>query len=227
MNPVKSFKNLTSFEKKLWGVSSVLILISYLASGTQSALSLVTSLIGCICLILLAKGDVLGELLSIIFCTLYAIVSFQYRYWGEMITYLCMTGPVSVIALITWLKNPYSEMEVKVREAKARDFAIIACLGVAVTVVFYFILARFNTPNLFWSTLSIFTSFMASSLSVIRSRYYAVWYALNDIVLIILWVLASIEDIRYLPMIMCFIVFFANDIYGFVQWSRMQKRQAE
>ena len=58
-----------------------------------------------------------------------------------------------------------------------------------------------------------------------RSPYYAIAYAGNDIVLIVLWVLASIQDISYLPMVLCFVMFFANDIYGFINWKRMRKRQ--
>ena len=227
MNPVKSFKNLTVFERRLLGISIVLIIISYLASGTQSGLSLIASLTGALCLIFLAKGDVFGELLAIIFSILYALVSYQYRYWGEMITYLGMSLPIAVVSLITWLKNQYAECEVKVRQAKKRDFVILSAATVVVTFIFFYILRYFDTPNLFWSTVSIYTSFMAASLAVIRSKFYAVWYSLNDIVLIILWVLASMENIKFLPMIMCFIVFLANDIYGFVQWSKMQKRQEE
>ena len=53
----------------------------------------------------------------------------------------------------------------------------------------------------------------------------AVAYAANDIVLIVLWSLASVEEIRYLSVVVCFATFFANDIYGFVSWRRMEKRQ--
>lgn len=45
------------------------------------------------------------------------------------------------------------------------------------------------------------------------------------IVLIILWILAAISDIVYLPMILCFGIFLMNDLYGFVNWNRMERRQ--
>ena len=47
----------------------------------------------------------------------------------------------------------------------------------------------------------------------------------NDIVLIILWILAAISDISYLSVAICFVMFLINDTYGFINWSRMQKRQ--
>ena len=98
-------------------------------------------------------------------------------------------------------------------------------LALLVTVLFYFILKVLNTANLFFSTLSITTSFVASYLTFLRSPYYALGYSANDVVLIILWILASVEDISYLPMVACFIMFLFNDLYGFYNWRRMQKRQ--
>ena len=91
--------------------------------------------------------------------------------------------------------------------------------------IFYFILEYFNTPNLIFGTLSVFTSFMAASLTMLRSEYYGLWYGMNDIVLIVLWTLASVKDISYLPMVACFSIFLINDAYGFINWQRIKKRQ--
>ena len=98
-------------------------------------------------------------------------------------------------------------------------------LTAAVTVLFYFILKYFNTSNLLISTLSITTSFIASYLTMRRSRFYALAYSLNDIVLIILWVLASIDNIEYISMVTCFIAFLINDIYGFINWTKLLNKQ--
>ncbi|HDZ5408698.1 TPA: hypothetical protein RTK69_001553 [Clostridioides difficile] len=46
-------------------------------------------------------------------------------------------------------------------------------------------------------------------------------------VMVILWILASLYDIRYVSVVVCFIAFFANDIYGFVSWRKMKTRQQE
>ena len=36
-----------------------------------------------------------------------------------------------------------------------------------------------------------------------------------------------LEDISYLSVVVCFIAFLANDIYGFISWRKIEKRQAE
>ena len=62
---------------------------------------------------------------------------------------------------------------------------------------------------------------------MLRSSYYALGYAANDLVLVVLWVLASLEDPGYIPVAVNFSIFFFNDLYGFVSWRRRELRQAE
>lgn len=163
----------------------------------------------------------------IIFSILYGIISFTFAYYGEMITYLGMTAPMSAFALFSWLKNPYKEnkSQVKVNRLKLKEILFIIPLTAVVTVVSYFILAFFHTNNLMLSTLSVATSFIAVYLTARRSALYAIGYAANDIVLIVMWIKAALFDKSYLSVVICFLVFLANDIYGFVNWSRMKKNQ--
>lgn len=95
------------------------------------------------------------------------------------------------------------------------------------TVLFYFILAHFHTANLLPSTLSVTTSFLAVYLTFRRSPYFALGYAANDMILIVLWTLAALEDLSYVSVAVCFAVFLVNDLYGFLSWRKMEKRQAE
>ncbi len=217
----------TKAEKILWCSSVALIILSFFIFDGGDILTLFASLIGVTSLIFGAKGNPLGQLLIIVFSILYGIISFSSSYYGEMITYLGMTAPMAVFALISWLKNPYNgnKSEVEIRRLKKKEVPVIVLLTTAVTVIFYFILKAFGTSNLFPSTVSVTTSFAAVYLSLKRSAFFAVTYAANDIVLIVLWILASIKDVSYFSMVICFVVFLVNDIYGFINWLKMRKRQ--
>jgi nicotinamide mononucleotide transporter PnuC len=133
-----------------------------------------------------------------------------------------------VYALISWLRNPYegNKAEVKVNRIGKNEVLTMIGLSIVVTIVFFFVLKRFGTANLIVSTLSVTTSFIAVYLTARRSPFYAIAYAANDIVLIILWLLASIGNPEYITTVACFIVFLINDIYGFISWRRMEKRQS-
>lgn len=220
-----SIKELKLYEIILWAVSVVSITVSFLLSGTVDALTLISSLIGVTALIFVAKGNVIGQILTVVFGIFYAIVSIEYHYWSEVITYLGMTAPIAFAAVITWIRHPYKRGEVEVRPMRRKDWIILILSAVPITMGFYFILRALNTPNIVFSTISIATSFLASSLVMLRSQYYGIFYGLNDIVLIVLWVLASIESIRYLPMVLCFVIFLINDLYGFYNWRKIKNRQ--
>ena len=225
-NPFAVFGDLTVFERILWISSLALVLVSSLMSPSPSILSLIASLIGATALIFVAKGYVLGQILTVVFAVFYGIISFHFRYYGEVITYLCMTSPIAVLAVIEWLRHPYQESaEVEVRRMQKGQVAIMLVLTAAVTFVFYFLLKALGNASLVVSTVSVTTSFLASYLTFMRSPWYALAYAANDLVLICLWVTASFSDPSYISMIVCFVAFLANDLYGFYNWRKMMKRQ--
>ena len=224
-------KKLTAYfstgELALWGASSALILVSFLIFDRVNFMTLAASLIGTTSLIFNAKGNPIGQALMVVFSLMYGLISYTFSYFGEMITYLGMTGPMALFALISWLRNPYNgnHAEVAVNRLGKWEYSGMYLATAVVTLGFYFILAHFNTANILPSTLSVATSFVAVYLTFRRSPYFALAYAANDVVLIVLWILAAREDISYLSVIICFVMFLVNDLYGFVSWKRMEKRQ--
>ncbi|MBR5140712.1 MAG: nicotinamide mononucleotide transporter [Clostridia bacterium] len=223
INPLKLF---TKFELALWISSLLVVTLSFVLPSEKDWMSLCASLIGVTALIYNAKGNVVGQMLFIAFSLLYGIISLIFGYWGEAITYLCMSLPAATFSTVSWIKHPYgSSGEVRASKMTLKITVYMLILTLPVTTAFYFALSALSTPNLFWSTFSIITSFIASFLAFMRSPYFALVYTLNDIVLIVLWGLACFESIAYLPMVACFFTFLFNDAYGFLSWKRMQKRQ--
>ena len=220
-------KYFSPFEWILWLSSLFLIMLFFCIFDRESYLTLISSYIGVTSLIFAAKGNPIGPALMIIFSILYGIISFSFSYYGEMITYLGMTAPMSLFALISWLRNPYkgNRSEVKVNRIKRMEVMLMLALSAVVSAVFYFVLKHFGTANILPSTFSVTTSFIAVYLTFRRSPYFALAYAANDIVLIVLWVLASISDIRYISVVVCFAAFLVNDIYGYISWQKRKIRQ--
>lgn len=222
-------KSFTKFELGLWAVSVSVVTASFIIGGNFRVLTLIASLIGVTALIFVAKGDVTGQVLTVVFSVLYSVIPFEFTYYGEMITYMFMTAPIAAMSVYTWIRHPEEKgkREVSIARLSLKKTIMLCITAVIVTVIFYFILRYFNNANLFFSTISITTSFLASALMLFRSSAYALAYGANDIILIILWVMASLEDTAYLPMVMCFAMFLVNDIYGFYSWQKRKKLQEE
>ena len=218
----------TPQERLLWGISAGAILLSFFLLDGRQYLTLAASLIGVTSIIVNAKGNPLGQLLMVIFSLFYGYISYACAYYGEMVTYLGMTGPMAALALISWLRHPFhgNRAQVQVNHISRREHGLLALLTAGVTLGFYFILRALGTANLLPSTVSVATSFWAVYLTFRRSPLFSLGYAANDLVLIVLWVLASLEDVSYLLVVVCFAAFLANDLYGFISWRRMEKAQA-
>ena len=205
----------------------MVVTVSNLIPGDLDVLTLAAALIGVTSLIFAAKGNVWAQILMIAFSILYGIISWRFRYWGEMITYLGMTLPMAIWSTITWAKNPSKENgnEVAIQKLTRKMIVLLALFCVVVTLGFYALLQALHTPNLVFSTISITTSFLAASLTMLRSSYYALGYAANDVVLIVLWVLASMENPGYVPVVVNFCIFLFSDLYGFISWKKRERNQ--
>lgn len=228
---MKIIKKITTYFSKveilLWSISTILIISSFILFNSGNYLGLIVSLIGVTALIFNARGNPIGQFLMIIFSIIYGIISYNFKYYGEMLTYVGMSMPMAIFSLISWLKHPYNgnSLEVKVNKISKKEFIFMFLIAIIVTGIFYFILDFFKTPNIIPSTISVTTSFIAVYLTFRRSPYYAIGYAANDIVLIILWSLATIENVKYLSLVVCFSTFLANDLYGFYSWRKMSIKQ--
>lgn len=225
----KFIKSIKPIEWAIWSVSAAAIIVCFFVFRNTQYHYLIGALIGVTSLIFVSKGNPAGQVLTVVFSVFYGVISYSCRYYGEMITYLAMTAPMAVVALVSWLRNPYKgdKSEVEVNSLSVREWCLFSALSVAVTVAFYFILRALDTANLIVSTVSVFSSFAASYLTARRSRFYAVGYAANDVVLIVMWIMQTVSDLSYLPMIVCFAAFLVLDVYGFVNWSRMLRRQKD
>lgn len=144
-----------------------------------------------------------------------------------MITYLGMTGGIAILSLISWLKHPTSKNDktVVVNKLKIREYLFLIGLSVIVTTAFYYLLNALGTNNIVISTISVLTSFIASYLTLRRSKYYAAAYLANDIVLITMWSMASLENKAYISVAICFAIFFVNDLYGLISWWKRERKQ--
>ncbi len=226
MKAPKLFCDFSRLEWLLWLGGMGGILFSFWLSPAKDLLSTAGSLIGVTALIFLAKGRVAGHVLGFIFSLFYAAVSFFHSYYGEMITYLGMGAPIALMSALEWAKNPYQNTAtVKIRPVTKKQVALIFLLCLPVTGILGVLLDLLGTENLVVSTISVITSFFADALCLLRSPYYALAYAVNDVVLIVLWGVELARDSSCLPTLICFVIFLINDLYGFYNWKRMMKQQ--
>lgn len=220
----------TKTEWALWLCGVAAVTAGFAFGQERSILSYLSSLAGITCIIINAKGNVIGQAVSIVFAVLYAAYAYTQRYYGEMLIYLLLMLPIHIISIVTWLKNKYKGRahEVRINTIRPAEYALTFIGAACVTVVFYFILRALGTDNLIISTISLTTSVTAAYLMLRRCEYFSVCFVFNDVVLITLWSLKlTTTGISVLPSVIAFVMFLLNDAYCFISWHRIRRRQRE
>lgn len=222
-------KYFTPVEWILWLSGLAVITVAFAVTSERSVLSYLSSIAGVTCVIFNAKGNVLGQVVSIVFGVLYGIYAYTQHYYGEMLIYFCLMIPIHIISIITWLRNKFNGRahEVKINTLHRTEFIMTAVGAAVVTVAFYFLLEALNTDNLYVSTISLTASITAAYLMLRRCEYFSICFILNDVILIVLWSMKfSTVGPEVLPSVMAFILFLLNDSYCYISWRRIKKRQA-
>lgn len=190
-------------------------------------LTTICSIVGITTALLLAKGKNIGQIFGILIVALYSVVSFKNGYYGEVIIYLCIMLPMYIVGIISWVKHQNKETNtVEVNKIKLKEWVIVFIVSVIAFIGIYYLLKLFNTNELFISSLSVIDSLFAIYLGVRRSKYSFYFYVVNDLVLILLWGIPCISgNVILIPMLINPIINLVNDIYGIINWKRLEKLQ--
>ena len=218
-------KDWTKFEKILLFCSITTILIAgFLCNSTS--LTILCALIGASCSIEQAKGKIASQFLGLTEAVLYSILSFQNRYYGEVIIYVFIMAPLFISGIISWLHNINKETNTVIKnELGKKEWFLLSIIAIILFVGLYFLLKCFNTEQLLVSTLSMVTSLFATYLVARRSKYGFIFYILNDIILFILWGLPVIGgQITLIPMLFEPLILFINDVYGWINWNKDENK---
>jgi len=213
----------------LLSVSVVAIICCFIFSSDKDYLSLASSILGVVTVVFTSKGLLLAPILSVVYSIVYTIISVGQRYYGEAIIYMLIMIPMQVITIVGWFRNKKTDSDVvEVGKVSKKEYLILSGVTVVMTFAFYFLLKVLNTAQLVVSTISLITSALATYLVFRRSSNYALFYILNDIILIVLWTIALVaQGTSLLPVVVSFYVFFINDVYGFIRWKRQEKLQVK
>lgn len=224
----KFFENIKWYEWVMMAVFAV-TLVAVSVVEHSSAVVICNSLIGIVAVFFVSKGLIVGQILGIVQGIVYCILSAQNRYFGEVIVCACVTIPLYLIAIFTWIKN---RQDANVVQVNKRNFgllewvitlAVMSVVGVGV----YFLLKSSNTANLVLSTFSVVFTMTAGYLLVRRCEYSFVFYMISNMICIGLWtsLIVSTGDMSLLPTALCYCIFLILNIFGIMNWAKLKKTQ--
>lgn len=220
------FKKFTLFEKLLL-VISIIVLLATGIIFNSSIVTIICTVLFVLAIMLIAKGNYLGQIIGIVVTILYSYISYKNRYYGEIIINIGIVLPLYILGIISWIKHENKETKtVKINQIRFKEWLIALVLLVGVYFGIYYLLKSQNTNLLIVSTLSVVASLFGMYLNVRRSSYSFLLFIINDIILIFLWGIPSFNgDYTLVPLFINPIINLFNDSYGLYNWKKNEKLQ--
>ena len=223
------------YESVLLILSHILILTAFFISplvGTDaSILSTITSIIGIWGIIMISRGSYVSHYIYIVFSIMYSLVSITAGYYGEAIIYTFIMLPIHIFSAISWKKHKAnnSDNEVQTNKKITKGHLIISGIICALlSVPFYFILVALNTENPVCSVLSLSTSVFAAYLMLKRVKFFSVFFAIDDLFLILLWGIQILSgEYQYMPTLIVSFTLLVNDTYSAICWLNRSRKRKE
>lgn len=230
MNKIKNyFKN--------WNLFEILFLIISISGAIVFAvlsncwwIEWLTSITSLLFVLLIAKGKSEGYIFGFITTIFYCIVSFRYAYYGEIIISIFLTTPLNILGLMAWrkhfVKDTTNQKIVEIASVTKKEKIILFVSQAVLSVGYYFLLKAFNTEFLFISTLSVVTSLIGTYLLLRRCNLNWIFWIINASLLILLWgYIYYLNGFSSISMLWLCIMTFVNNIYGYINWLRLEKSQ--
>ena len=220
------FKKFTLFEKLLL-VISIIVLLATGIIFNSSIVTIICTVLFVLAIMLIAKGNYLGQIIGIVVTILYSYISYKNRYYGEIIINIGFVLPLYILGIISWIKHENKETKtVKINQIGFKEWLIALVLSIGVYFGIYYLLKSQNTNLLIVSTLSVVASLFGMYLNVRRSSYSFLLFIINDIILIFLWGIPSFNgDYTLVPLFINPIINLFNDSYGLYNWKKNEKLQ--
>ena len=227
-NVKKFFKDIKWYEY-LFVEISLVVMITLSIAFHSHIFYILSSTFGVVGVLFLTKVNVVGIFVGIVQIVFYSIISYLNGFYGEMVNNLCVTLPLYIANLITWLKNLYSKNgQVKINSSISWK-EVVAAIGVVVilSVGMFFVLDYFNTTMVFVSTLSFTFNTLAIYFLARRSSLNFVFYIFNNIANFTMWgtLIITTHDLSMFITLINVVVYFLLNCYGLFNWFMTRKKQ--
>ncbi|MBQ8791178.1 MAG: nicotinamide mononucleotide transporter [Ruminiclostridium sp.] len=191
------------------------------------------TLIGIICavagvtnVVCTGKGKLMSYLFGLINVILYAIISYNAKYYGEVMLNVLYYLPMQFYGFFTWKKNMNTEThEVKKLKMTAKGRIILTVIIAVMTVVYGIILHLLGGNMPFVDAFSTVASVVALYIAIkMYIEQWMIWLVV-DIVTVIMWAFAFASGTDSIATLVMWALYIANAVVMHVKWSKEIKKR--
>jgi len=188
----------------------------------------VNTLLGLFYVFTQAKGKVATQFIGIAYFCFYIFISYTQKYYGEALLYLIIMLPMYIYGVIHWLSNRDRKNNVVIikRNLSLKEWIFSGVCFSIIAIIVFFILKALNTAQIVINSLSFLTMLPAVYLLIRRCKWNHIAFLINDFIVSFLWISLVIKgNLSFLPMCIYHIFQITYDIYGLIEWIKLEKQQ--
>ncbi|WP_412521794.1 nicotinamide riboside transporter PnuC [Shewanella algae] len=202
---------------KIW-LSTVIMLV-LLSSMTSGATLLVTAvtLSGAVFVVCAAQQHRLAPFFGSLMAAGYGYLAYRQGYYGDMLINWAYHLPMYLMAIAVWSRSTFHPKTLAKGELK-----LLLWLSVGLFMLLSTGLEWAGGSHPFIDAASTVAAFIGTLL--LSRGYREQWYfwTIGNALGVTLWLLASLRDPSQTPVLVMWIVFFFNGLWGFYLWHRKQ-----
>lgn len=209
--------------EKLFMLSMLLTQIIVFCIAPDTPLGVISGIAGVISVVLCAKGKISFYFIGFVQTISYLFLAWQNCFYGEVIENIFYLVTM-VWGIFVWKKNMTQNND-GTSDIKAKKFSvsqwIMAIVGtIVVTIGMGYFLDKIGSAQAYTDAATNVMAIFAQLLMVRRYREQWIWWIIIDLLCIKMWFIAGNWS-----MVAMYIAWTANCIYGWYNWSKLNKQQ--
>ena len=208
--------------EKLFMLFGIILQIIVFAIMPDTPLNIIAGLAGVVAVVMCAKGRTMFYFVGFIQTITYLVLSWQNQFYGEVIENLFYFVTM-IWGIFVWKKNE-SKNEDGTEDVLAKVFTplqwVLSIVGTVIaTIAMGYWLDNIGSAQAYTDAATNVMAIFAQLLMVRRYREQWAWWLLIDLFCIKLWWFAGNWS-----MVAMYIAWTVNCIYGWVNWTKLNKR---
>lgn len=222
------FREWTLFEK-IWLITFTSVNIWLFFAWDDTALGLISSMTGMLCVILVAKGKISNFFFGMVQTSTYAYISYSYGLYGEAMLNGLFYFPMQFIGLYMWNKNKalqkVKDEDIVVKRLTKKGWGILVFAVVVGAFIYMELLFYLNAQQVRIDSFAVVMSVAAQILMTLRFAEQWIMWVLVNMLSIVLWIVTLTQSGgNDYTMLVMWTAFLVNSIYGWYNWEKLAKQ---
>ena len=206
------------FWEAAWLLIACAVIMALSIYWKDTVMGIISAVTGVACVVCTGKGKLSAYIFGTVNVVLYAIISYQAKYYGEVMLNALYYFPMEFYGFYVWNKHMNSDThEVEKKQMNTKGRIIMAAAVVFGTIGYGYFLRRLGGALPFVDALSTVVSVVAMIVSVKMYMEQWILWIVVDVVTVAMWGIAFANGNDSIATLLMWIVYLGNAVIMYIK----------